>query len=95
MSLNNKSKIYKKNAYNISCFDLSNDKFDLIFLDPPFKDNRINLLISEIKKSKISNKKTVIVIHRNKKNLEKFSNELIILREKNYGLSKIIFGKII
>ena len=69
--------------------------FDLIFLDPPFKDKNINQLIEEIKKLKITNDKTIVIIHRNKKIVEKITNKLFVLREKNYGLSKIIFGKII
>ena len=64
-------------------------------MDPPFKDKNINQIIEEIKKLKITNNKTIIVIHRNKNLLEKITNNLFILREKNYGLSKIIFGKII
>ena len=71
-----------------------NKNFDLIFLDPPFKDKRINELIIEIKKLKIASNQSLIIIHRNKKIEEKISNDLKILREKNYGLSKIIFGKI-
>ena len=71
-----------------------NKNFDLIFLDPPFKDKKINKLIIEIKKLKIASNKSLIIIHRNKKIEEKISNDLKILREKNYGLSKIIFGKI-
>ena len=69
-------------------------KFDLIFLDPPFKDNKINKIIEIIKRMKITSNKSVIIIHRNKKIVEKISKDLIILKEKNYGLSKIIFGKI-
>ena len=69
-------------------------KFDLIFLDPPFKDNKINQLIEIIKKMKVTTKDTLIVLHRKKKYVEKISNDLIISKEKNYGLSKIIFGKI-
>ena len=30
--------------------NLNYKKFDLIFLDPPFKDNKINKLIEKIKK---------------------------------------------
>ena len=43
---------------------------------------------------KISSKNTLIVIHRNKKISENISKDIIITKEKNYGLSKIIFGKI-
>jgi len=95
LSLNKKAQIINKNAYNINLANLIYKNFDLVFLDPPFKDTKINQLVAEIKKLKIANKKTLIIIHRNKKLEEQISKDLTILREKKYGLSKIIFGKII
>ena len=95
LKLNKYSKIIEKDTYNISQFQLNLLKFDLIFLDPPFKDNKINQLIEIIKKIKITSKKSLIIIHRNKKIVENISKDLIISKEKNYGLSKIIFGKIV
>ena len=92
--LNKHSKIIEKDTYNISQSQLNLKKFDLIFLDPPFKDNKINQLIEKIKKMKITSKDSLIIIHRNKKTAENISKDLIISKEKNYGLSKIIFGKI-
>ena len=94
LKLNKYSKIIEKDTYNISQSQLNLKKFDLIFLDPPFKDNKINKIIEIIKKMKITSKESLIIIHRNKKIVEKISKDLIILKEKNYGLSKIIFGKI-
>ena len=94
LKLNKYSKIIENDSYNISKTQLNTKKFDLIFLDPPFKDNKINKIVEIIKKMKITSTDTVIVIHRNKKNKENFSKDLIISKEKNYGLSKIIFGKI-
>ena len=95
LSLSKKAQIINENAYNINRTNLIYKNFDLIFLDPPFKDDKINQLVTEIKKLKITNKKTLIIIHRNKKLEEQISKDLTILREKKYGLSKIIFGKII
>ena len=95
LKLNKYSKIIEKDTYNISQFQLNLLKFDLIFLDPPFKDNKINQLIEIIKKMKITSKESLIIIHRNKKIVENISKDLIISKEKNYGLSKIIFGKIV
>ena len=94
LKLNKYSKIIEKNSYNISQLQLNLIKFDLIFLDPPFKDNKINQLIEIIKKMKVTTKDTLIVLHRKKKYVEKISNDLIISKEKKYGISKIIFGKI-
>ena len=94
LKLNNYSKIVEKDSYNISQSQLNLKKFDLIFLDPPFKDNKINQLIKIIKKMKITSKDTLVIIHRNKKIVENITKDLIVSKEKNYGLSKIIFGKI-
>ena len=94
LKLNKHSKIIEKDTYNISRSQLNLKKFDLIFLDPPFKDNKINQLIEKIKKMKITSKDSLIIIHRNKNIAENISKNLIISKEKNYGLSKIIFGKI-
>ena len=94
LKLNKYSKIIEKDSYNISESQLNLKKFDLIFLDPPFKDKNIYQLVKVIKKSKIINNNTLLIIHRNKKFKENISEYLKILREKNYGLSKIVFCKI-
>ena len=94
LKLNNYSEIIEKDSYNISQSKLNLKNFDLVFIDPPFKDNKINQLIEIIKKMKITSKNTLIIIHRNKRIIENISKDLIISKEKNYGLSKIIFGKI-
>jgi len=94
LNLNKQSNIIEKDAYNITQLQSNLIKFDLIFLDPPFKDNKLNQLIKKIKQMEITFKNTLIIIHRNKKISENISKDLIISKEKNYGLSKIIFGKI-
>ena len=94
LNLNKQSNIIEKDAFNITQSQNNLLKFDLIFLDPPFKDNKLNQLIEKIKQSKITSKNTLLIIHRNKKISENISKDLIISKEKNYGLSKIIFGKI-
>ena len=64
-------------------------------MDPPFKDKNINKLLKKILDLKIAHKSTLIVIHRNKKFNENFIEDFKVLREKKYGLSKIIFGKLL
>ncbi len=87
--------IRKINAYEISSKFIDNEKIELIYLDPPFKDKNINKLLRKILDLKIAYKSTLIVIHRNRKFKENFIEEFKILREKTYGLSKIIFGKLL
>ena len=95
LKLEDKTKVYERNAYDLKETNLKNEIFDIIFLDPPFKDKEINILIDQIKMLKIANINTLIIIHRNKKSVDNISKLLNILDEKNYGLSKILFSKLI
>ena len=95
LKLENKTKVYESNAYNLKESNLNNEIFDVIFLDPPFKDKEINILIDQIKILKIANTNTIIIIHRNKKSVDNIPKFLNVLDEKNYGLSKILFSKLI
>ena len=67
-------------------------KFNIIFLDPPYKEKRLKNIIDYIFQEKILNKNGVIIIHRHKKENDEFSKNFIILDEKKYGISKILFG---
>ena len=67
-------------------------KFNIIFLDPPYKEKRLPNIIDDIFQKKILNKNGIIVIHRHKKENDKFSKNFKILDEKKYGISKILFG---
>ena len=95
LELESKTIIYETNAYDLKESNLKNEIFDVIFLDPPFKDKEINILIDQIKILKIADINTLIIIHRNKKSMDDISKFLNILDEKNYGLSKILFSKLI
>ena len=95
LELKKNSIIKKMDAYEISKEKVGNEKIDLIYLDPPFKDKNINKLLRKILDLKIAHKSTLIVIHRNKKFKENFIKDFKVLREKKYGLSKIIFGKLL
>ncbi len=95
LKLENKSKIFNNSAYNLDDSNFKNMIFDLIFLDPPFKDGKIKSLIDQIKKLKITDINSILIIHRNKKTDDKISHYLDIIEEKNYGLSKIFFCKLI
>ncbi len=95
LKLENKTKVYESDAYNLKESNLKNVIFDVIFLDPPFRNKEINILIDQIKNLKIADINTLIIIHRNKKSVDNISNFLNVLDEKNYGLSKILFSKLI
>ena len=69
-----------------------NDKFDIIFLDPPFKDKNLEELLDNINKKNILKKNGIMIIHRHKKENDSLPDSLKIIDEKIYGLSKITFS---
>ena len=83
--------IIEKDIYNENIFSKLNNKFDIIFLDPPFKDKNLEEILINIKNSKILNKNGIIIIHRHKKEHNLFPKNYKIIEEKKYGISKIIF----
>ncbi len=73
-------------------FKYLNEKFNIIFLDPPYKEKNINKLIEAIINSKILDQNGIIIIHRHKKDDVEISNKLRIIDSRFYGISKIIIG---
>ncbi len=71
------------------------EKFDIIFLDPPYKEKEINTILNNFYKFKTLKPHGIIIIHRHKKEKDNFPDKFKIIEEKNYGISKIIFGKFI
>ncbi len=69
------------------------EKYEIIFLDPPFANNEYLQELKLIKQKKNYKKKHIVIIHREKKSSEDFKNILNTIIIKQYGRSKIIFGK--
>ena len=85
-----KIKICEQDIFSTNLKNLK--KFDLIFIDPPFKSEKISELILKIKNSNILNKSGLIVLHRQDNAKDKLSNNFNIFKEKIYGKSKIFIG---
>ena len=100
--LNKNIKILKcENNCSINCLDcfsyienLQNNetKSDLIFLDPPYKETNINVIIEKLLEKNILSKNGIILIHRHKKDDVKLTDKLNIIDLRLYGISKIIFA---
>ena len=95
LKLENRSIVFDYSAYNLKEVNLEDRIFNIIFLDPPFKERKIKSLIDQIKKLKVADENSLLVIHRNKKSEDNISQYLNVIDEKNYGLSKIFFCKLI
>jgi len=68
-----------------------NLKFDLIFIDPPYKELKINQIIEDIFFNELLKENGIIIIHRHKKDNIKLTNKIKIVDERVFGISKIIF----
>ena len=88
----------KSAVLEIDCFKIKktinsfDNKFDTIFMDPPFREEKINLLLETILDLKILKKNGVIIIHRDKRKEEIFTKKFNVIESRDYGISKIIFG---
>ena len=87
--------ILKKNIYEQNTFVNFNYKFDIIFLDPPYKEKNINDLFLMIFNNKLLNKNGIIILHRKKNDKDLFPKEFMKIEEKTYGMSKIMFFSIL
>ena len=67
-------------------------KFDVIFLDPPYKEKKMPSILNNIIESNLLNNNGIIIIHRHKKEKDEFPEKFNIIEKKAYGISKIIFG---
>ena len=66
--------------------------YDLIFLDPPYKEKALEDILNKIIENKILNESGIIIIHRHKKEIDTFPENFHLIDKKKYGISKIIFG---
>ena len=88
----NNSEIIEEDIVNKLNFTIFKKQFDIIFLDPPYKEGKIFDIIKAIISSKILRSGGIIILHRHKKEKDEFPNEFKKIEEKSYGISKIIFG---
>ena len=91
LNLGQKTKVIEKDILSNFNFNELNQKYDLIFIDPPFKEKKIKHLILNIYRSEILSSSGIIIIHRNSKYDDVFPKELNILEKKTYGVSQIFF----
>ena len=86
----NNYKIIEKDIYEDNFFESFIDKFDIIFLDPPYKDD-LNIILEKINNVHLLNTDGIIIIHRHKNQKDTFPNNFEVIENKKYGISKVIF----
>ena len=82
--------VFERNCFEIfKIKKIINTKFNLIFIDPPFKENKVSFILKKIKETKILKENGIIILHRHKKDNVESNKDLNILDERTYGISKI------
>ncbi len=82
--------VFERNCFEIfKIKKIVNTKFNLIFIDPPFKENKVSFILKKIKETKILKENGIIILHRHKKDNFESNQNLNILDERTYGISKI------
>ena len=92
LNYQNNSLVIEEDIFKKSNFTNFKEKFDIIFMDPPYKEKGLLLLLKKIITSDVLAKKGIVIIHRHKKEKDEFPKNFRIIEERTYGISKIIFG---
>ena len=92
LKIEKKSKIFSLKI--ISFFNQlnKNDRYGIIFFDPPFSESFFIEELKIIKNSSIFEKDHLVIIHRERKSKDELSGVINVIATKNYGRSKVIFG---
>ena len=83
--------VIEKDIYDKNFFFKFKKTFDIIFLDPPYKDKNLTNLLMNINSAECLNKNGIIIIHRHKNEKDMWTENFKVIEQKIYGLSKIIF----
>ena len=90
-----KARVFNEDVFNFFLNEkLNNKKMDLIFLDPPYKEEKIRIILESIAKFKLLKESGLIVLHRHKKTKDDIGKNFTIQRSAKYGISRIIFLKL-
>ena len=92
LNFDTKTEVIQKDILENNNLNILNKKYEIIFLDPPYKEKRVSLLIESIMNLKLLQKKGIVILHRHKKDSDLYPKKFKILREETYGISKITIG---
>lgn len=76
----------------LNFLDKSNEKFDIIFADPPYKSELYDLVVEKVKNNNLLNPKGILILETPL--TYNIPLNIIPLKEKKYGETKIYFLEI-
>jgi 16S rRNA (guanine966-N2)-methyltransferase len=86
--------IIEKNIFDNLNLKEFEKQFDIIFLDPPYKEKNLKDVLLYLIDEKILKIDGIIILHRHKKQIDILPDQINVLEEKKYGISKILFCNI-
>lgn len=78
----------------LSYYKNRNISFDIIFLDPPYKEHIINEILVFIEKNKLLNNNGLVICELTNRE-EYFSDQLLLIKEKRYGDKYVLIYKMV
>ncbi|VEU80864.1 16S rRNA (guanine(966)-N(2))-methyltransferase RsmD [Haploplasma axanthum] len=87
LNILNNVKIYNKDYETF--LKINTEKFDLVFLDPPYNFNSYDKLLEKISNQTTKNAKIILETDK-KTNIPEAFNDFIIIKNKTYGIKKIV-----
>ena len=94
LGLEKKCKIIDEDFLNKNIYKNLDKKFDLIFLDPPYNQRNITILLNNIIRINFLKNDGLVIIHRHKKSKDFFPEKFYKIENRIYGISKIVFLKL-
>ncbi len=94
LKFNFNCKIINKNFIEDNLEIIKNKKFNLVFIDPPYKLNNLDIIFEKIIHLKLLDTMGVLVLHRHKNSEDKIPRKFDMVKTKIYGLSKILFLRV-
>ena len=92
LNVDERYEIINQNIFSNIKLLANKKKFDIIFLDPPYKEKKVASLLDNLSNIKLLKNEGIVIVHRHKKEDDNYSENFKILEIKKYGISKIIFG---
>jgi len=92
LELYDRCKILKYDIFQENFYQKLKTKFNIIFIDAPFKEKNINFVIENIRKNNLLDKNGVIILHRKTSIQDDFGDYFKIFEKRKYGISTIVFG---
>ena len=72
LNFDTKTEVIEKDILENKNLNILKKKFEIIFLDPPYKEKRVNQLIESIMSLKLLQKKGILILRRHKKDSDSY-----------------------